>query len=146
MVIEPGRVAHGGTYTGNVVGTAAADATLEILETQPVIETIFQRGQQLMDGIQEILTRAGIPHAVTGLPSTFSFILGVEEEPTDFRAYLQGDAALYERLVMALIEQGVMPDCDGREPWFLCYSHSEQDIAETLTAFEDAVRTVKRET
>jgi len=146
MVIEPGRVAHGGTYTGNVVGTAAADATLEILETQPVIETIFQRGQQLVDGIHEILTRAGIPHVVTGLPSTFSFILGVEEEPTDFRAYLQGDAALYERLVMALIEQGVMPDCDGREPWFLCYSHSEQDIAETLTAFEDAVRTVKRET
>jgi glutamate-1-semialdehyde 2,1-aminomutase len=146
MVIEPGRVAHGGTYTGNVAGTAAADATLEILETQPVIETIFQRGQQLMDGIHEILTRAGIPHAVTGLPPTFSFILGVDEEPTDFRAYLQGDAALYERLVMALIERGVMPDCDGREPWFLCYSHSEQDIAETLTAFEDAVRTVKRET
>jgi glutamate-1-semialdehyde 2,1-aminomutase len=146
MVIEPGRVAHGGTYTGNVVGTAAADATLEILETQPIIETIFQRGQQLMDGIHEILTRAGIPHSVTGLPSTFSFILGVDEEPTDFRAYLQGDAALYERLVMALIERGVMPDCDGREPWFLCYSHSEEDITETLTAFEDAVRTVKRET
>jgi glutamate-1-semialdehyde aminotransferase len=47
---------------------------------------------------------------------------------------------------MALIERGVMLDADGREPWFLCYSHSEQDIADTLTAFEDAVKTVKRET
>jgi glutamate-1-semialdehyde 2,1-aminomutase len=144
MVVEPGRVSHGGTYTGNVVGAAAAEVTLEILETQPIIETVFQRGQQLMDGIHGILSRAGIPHFVTGLPPIFSFILGVDEEPTDFRAYLQGDAALYERLVMALIERGVMPDSDGREPWFLCYSHSVQDIADTLTAFEDAVKEVKR--
>jgi glutamate-1-semialdehyde 2,1-aminomutase len=144
MVVEPGQVSHGGTYTGNVVGTAAADATLEILETQPIIETIFERGQRLIDGIQEILTRAGIPHFVTGLPPIFSFILGVDEEPTDFRGYGKGDHDLYERLGMALIERGVMPDADDREPWFLCYSHSEQDIADTLTAFEDAVKEVKR--
>jgi glutamate-1-semialdehyde 2,1-aminomutase len=143
MVVEPGRVSHGGTYTGNVVGTAAAAATLEILETQPIIETIFQRGQKLMDGIHEILTGASIPHYVTGLPSMFSFVLGVEEEPVEFRDYCAGDDGLYEQLAMALIEQGVMPDSDGREPWFLCYSHSEQDIAETLTAFEDAVKAVK---
>jgi len=144
MVIEPGRVAHGGTYTGNVVGTAAATATLEILETQPIIETIFRRGRQLMDGIGEILTRAGIPHFVTGLPPMFSFVLGTDEEPTDFRAYCEGDDSLHERLVVALMELGVMPDGDGREPWFLSYSHSEQDIAETLTAFEEAVNVTKR--
>jgi glutamate-1-semialdehyde 2,1-aminomutase len=144
MVVEPGQVSHGGTYTGNVVGTAAAAATLEILETEPIIDTIFQRGQRLMDGIHEILTRAGIPHYVTGLPPIFSFLLGVDEEPIDFRGYVKGDADFYERLVMALIGRGVMPDSDGREPWFLCYSHSEQDIADTLTAFEDAVKEVKR--
>jgi glutamate-1-semialdehyde aminotransferase len=45
---------------------------------------------------------------------------------------------------MALIERGVMPDADGREPWFLSYSHSEEDITDTLTVFEEAVRQVKR--
>ncbi|MGD2177338.1 MAG: guanitoxin biosynthesis PLP-dependent transaminase GntE [Anaerolineae bacterium] len=144
QTIEPGRVAHGGTYSGNVVGVAAADATLEILESEPVIETLFEHGQRLMDGMDEILTDADIPHKLIGLPPIFSFILGVDEEPTDFRGYAEGDEALYERLVMALIEQGVMPDCDGREPWFLCYSHGEDEIAETLTAFEDAVKAVKQ--
>jgi glutamate-1-semialdehyde 2,1-aminomutase len=143
-VVEPGRVAHGGTYTGNVVGTAAADATLQILETEPIIETVFERGRQLMDGIDELLTRAGIPHAVTGLPPMFGLIVGVDEEPVDFRSYAEGDDGLYERLVMALLERGVLPDCDGREPWFLCYSHSEEDVAQTLAAFEDAVGAVKR--
>jgi glutamate-1-semialdehyde 2,1-aminomutase len=145
QTVEPGRVAHGGTYTGNVVATAAALATLDILETEPIIETIFRRGQQLMDGIHDILTRADIPHHVTGLPPIFGLILGTDEEPTDFRAYLRGDMALYERLVMALVERGVMPDCDGREPWFMCYSHGEQEIADTLTVFEDAVQDVKRD-
>ena len=143
-VVGPGSVAHGGTYTGNVVGCAAADATLEILETRPIIETIFKRGQRLMDGIHEILTRAGIPHSMTGLPPIFGFILGTEEDPADFRAYQAGDGALYERIGMALIERGVMPDADGREPWFLSYSHSEQDITNTLTVFEEAVGEVKR--
>ncbi len=144
-VIGYGQVAHGGTYTGNVVGVAAAEATLEILETQPIIETIFKNGQKLMDGIGEILTRADIPHFVIGLPPIFGLLLGADEEPTDFRDYCAGDGALYERLAMALIERGVMPDGDGREPWFLCYSHGEQEIAETLTVFEEAVKDVKRE-
>jgi glutamate-1-semialdehyde aminotransferase len=98
-----------------------------------------------MDGIDEILSRADIPHHMTGLPPILGFILGTDEEPTDFRAYCAGDDALYERLAMALIERGVMPDCDGREPWFLCYSHGDQEIADTLTVFEEAVRTVKRD-
>ncbi len=54
-VVEPGRVAHGGTYCGNVVAATAAAATLEILETQPVLETIAANGQVLMRGIDEIL-------------------------------------------------------------------------------------------
>lgn len=144
MTIEPGAVAHGGTYTGNVVGTAAAAATLEVLEREPVIETIFQRGRRLMDGIDEILSRAGIPHRMTGLPPIFSFVLGTDEEPADFRDYLKGDAVLYERLAKALIDRGVMPDSDGREPWFLSYSHADEVIDETLSVFEEAVKRVKR--
>jgi glutamate-1-semialdehyde 2,1-aminomutase len=143
-ILEMGGVAHAGTYCGNIVGVAAADATLEILEREPIIETIFKRGRQLMDGINEILTRANIPHFVTGVPPMFSLIVGVEEEPTDFRAYCRGDDALYEHLALALIDRGVMPDADGREPWFLCYLHDDPTIAETLTIFEDAVKAVKQ--
>jgi glutamate-1-semialdehyde 2,1-aminomutase len=144
-VIGHGSVAHGGTYSGNAIGVAAADATLEILEKEPIIETIFRRGQKLVNGIDEILTRADIPHHMTGLPSILGFILGTDEEPTDFRAYCAGDDALYEKLAMALIDRGVMPDSDGREPWFLCYQHGEREIADTLTAFEAAVKVVKRD-
>jgi glutamate-1-semialdehyde 2,1-aminomutase len=143
MTIEPGSMAHGGTYSGNVVGAAAADATLEILENEPVLETINQRGTILMTGIGEILTEAGIPHFVTGVPSMFGIFLGKDQEPKDFRDYLAGDGELYEEIGMGLIRKGVQPDADGREPWFLCYSLSEQDVNETLNIFNDVVKEAK---
>ena len=142
MTIQPGSMAHGGTYSGNVVGVAAADATLEILETQPVIQTINKRGKALMKGIDEILSEAGIPHFVTGVPSMFGLFLGKDQEPDDFRDYLKGDGDLYEKIGMELIRRGVQPDADGREPWFLCYALSEGDVDETLNIFNDSVNAV----
>lgn len=143
MTIEPGSLAHGGTYSGNVVGAAGADATLEILEKEPVLQTVDQRGKALMTGIGEILTEAGIPHVVTGVPSMFGLFLGSDQEPKDFRDYLAGDSELYEAISMSLIEKGVQPDADGREPWFLCYSLSEEDVNETLNIFNDSVKEAK---
>ena len=144
MSIEPGNVALGGTYTGNACGTAAANATLEIMETEPVHETINARGKALMQGIDEILTEQDIPHVITGVPAMFSILLGIEDEPVDFRDYMKGDSGLYEELALELIARGVMPDSDGREPWFLCASLSEADVAETLNVFNDSVKAVKK--
>jgi glutamate-1-semialdehyde 2,1-aminomutase len=143
MTIEPGSMAHGGTYSGNVVGAAAADKTLQILEEQPVLKTIEERGQVLMAGIGDILTEAGIPHHITGVPSMFGIYLGRDEEPRDFRDYLAGDSQLYEAIGMGLNLRGIQPDSDGREPWFLCAAHSQADVDETLNAFNDAVKDAK---
>ncbi|NIS79645.1 MAG: aminotransferase class III-fold pyridoxal phosphate-dependent enzyme [Anaerolineales bacterium] len=143
MTIQPGAMVHGGTYSGNAAATAAAVATLEILESEPVIKTISKRGEVLITGIGEILTEAGIPHCVAGVPAMFGLILGTDEEPHDFRDYFKGDGELYEELAMELIRRGVQPDGDAREPWFLCYALSEEDVNETLNIFNDSIKTVK---
>jgi glutamate-1-semialdehyde 2,1-aminomutase len=97
-----------------------------------------------MNGIDGILTAADILHHMSGLPSMFGFILGVDKAPKDFREYGRGDDRLYEELVFELIRRGVMPDSDGREPWFLSYSHDDRVIDETLNIFEDSVKTIKK--
>ncbi len=140
MTVKPGEFSHGGTYTGNVPGVAAAIATLDILANEPIIETIFQRGQRLMDGIDAILTRADIPHKMTGVPSMFGYILGTWDDPDDFRSYMTGDEHLYENIVIEMIKRGAVTETDGREPWFMCYSHDDPVIDETLSIFEDAVK------
>ena len=136
-------VAQGGTYTNNKAGVAAAYATLSILQEQPIITTINRRGQRLMNGLKEIFEDNSIPAAFSGLPSMFSFAVGIEK-PTCQREWAESERDFYLRLVDAAIERGVLPDHDAREPWFMCYSHSDADVDETLNVFADVVKTVKR--
>jgi glutamate-1-semialdehyde 2,1-aminomutase len=136
-------VAQGGTFTNNKPGVAAALATLTILQREPVLKTIEKRGKRLMAGISQILKEASIPHCMNGYPAMFSFAVGVEKV-TDQRSWNLSDKDYYLALVEALIEKGVMPDHDPREPWFLCYAHGEAEIDQTLDAFREAVKTVRR--
>jgi glutamate-1-semialdehyde aminotransferase len=94
-----------------------------------------------MDGIRKIFTDASIPACINGYPAMFSFAIGIEKV-TNQRDWETGDKQYYLRLVEAAIQRGVMPDYDPREPWFLCYTHSEDDIDETLNVLEDCVRDV----
>ena len=97
-----------------------------------------------MEGIDEILTEADIPHHMTGVPSIFGYILGTNEEPKEFRDYCDGDDELYESLAIELIHRGVQPDSDGREPWFMSHAHDNQVIEQTLGIFNDSVKAIKK--
>lgn len=138
------KIAHGGTYNGNGVAMAAADATLEALEDGTVIETIARRGVRLMRGIHTILEEEGIPNQVTGWPQMFGLLLtDREDEVREYRQYARTERELYEALMMALIRRGIVPDPDAREPWFLCYQHEEDDIDVTLETLRVVTREVK---
>jgi glutamate-1-semialdehyde 2,1-aminomutase len=143
-VIEPGRMAHGGTYCGHAVGTAAALATLEVLETTDALHTVTQRGQRLMEGIGEILTEAGIEHTLSGVPAMFSFILGLQRPPREYRDLERADMTLYGRLHAAMRRRGVEYELDGKEPWFVCEAHSGADVEETLNALAESVQEAKK--
>ena len=141
--VGPGRTAHGGTYTGNVVSTAAADATLEIIAQGEALKTVEERGKALIKGIHGILTDADIAHHMLGVPSMFG-IAFCQEKPTDYRTWIATDADLYEAIMMGLVKRGAIPEPDGREPWFLCAALSENNVEETLNYFEDAVKETQK--
>ncbi len=136
-------VAQGGTFTNNKPGVAAAWATLTILQREPVLKAIEMRGKRLMDGIRIIFSEAGIPVCVNGYPAMFSFAIGVEKI-TDQRTWNESEKEYYLALIEAMIARGVMPDHDPREPWFLCYSHSDADIETTLEVVRDSIKIVSR--
>jgi glutamate-1-semialdehyde 2,1-aminomutase len=135
-------VAQGGTYTNNKPGVAAAFATLKLLKEKPILKTIQKRGQRLMDGLREIFEDNNIPIVMSGYPAMFSFALGVESVSCQ-RDWDASDKAMYLKLAGLAIERGVMPDHDAREPWFLCYEHSDADIDETLNVYAEIVKSAK---
>jgi glutamate-1-semialdehyde 2,1-aminomutase len=136
-------VAQGGTYTNNKPGIAGAYATLTLLKTKPILKTIAERGQRLMDGLKDIFEENDIPVVMTGYPAMFSFALNVNEVKSQ-RDWAKSDHDLYIQLTEKAIAKGVMPDHDAREPWFMCYSHSDADVDETLNVYAEIVKEVKK--
>jgi 4-aminobutyrate aminotransferase len=45
---------HGGTYGGNVVSCAAANATLDVIEDEGLVANARERGAQLLDGLRRL--------------------------------------------------------------------------------------------
>jgi glutamate-1-semialdehyde 2,1-aminomutase len=138
MSIIGNGVAHAGTYSGNQVGVAAAEKVLEILSDGKVLATVAERGKQVQRGISDVLEHHGIPHVITGHPSMFGIVFA-DHTPKDYRDWATSDHEMYEKIAWQVLERGVLPDPDNREPLFLSAAHSEQDVADTLTAFEEAV-------
>jgi glutamate-1-semialdehyde 2,1-aminomutase len=132
-------VSQGGTYNNNKPGVAAAWATLKRLQSSPVLKEIAVRGQRLMDGICQILNETGMPFSVNGYPAMFTFAIGAEKISNQ-REWNATEREYYLRIMDVMMADGVMPDHDPREPWFLCAAHSDADIDTTLEAFCHAVK------
>lgn len=136
-------VAQGGTFNNNKPGVAGAYATLKMIMEKPILETIQQRGKRLMEGIHDIFEEISVPLNMQGFPAMFSFSTG-REVVKNQRDWDGTEKDYYLALVDALIERGVMPDHDPREPWFLSYTHTEKEIDETLNVMLEVVKHVPR--
>jgi len=141
-LIAVGAIEQDGTYCGNVVSVAAINATLGIIQREPVLETIFKRGRRLQEGLREIYQENGIPAHVTEHPAMFGVILA-EKMPRDQREWELTDKTTLQKITLAAHERGISRHEVIREPYFLSYSHSEADIDETLNVTADVVREVR---
>ncbi len=138
-----GGVTQAGTYSGNTLAAAATSATIDILATGEPFAHVEKVGSALMEGVARICADAGVPAHVVGHPAMIGVFFG-EGPPREYRDVARHDAALYGEVVFGMIRRGVLPVDDAREPWFTSAAHSEEDVATTLTAFEDALRDAKR--
>jgi glutamate-1-semialdehyde 2,1-aminomutase len=92
-----------------------------------------------MEGLKTIFAEAGIPTAIQGYPAMFCFALG-REKITNQREWNDTDRKGYLELVEAAIRNGVMPDHDPCEPWFLCHAHGDPEIDRTLEVMRAVVQ------
>jgi glutamate-1-semialdehyde 2,1-aminomutase len=136
-----GGIAQAGTYSGNGVAAAAANATVTQLLTGEPLARVEKVGRSLMEGLAGVLSDKGVESKVVGHPAMFSVYIG-EGEPKEFRDSAGHDSEMYEDICMKMIEKGVMPCPDALEPWFICAAHTDEDVATTLQVFEEALTEV----
>ncbi len=137
-----GGIMHAGTYCGNGVAVAAADATVSALLDGEPLAKVENISNQLIDGIGKVLADRGVTGTALGTTGMVGVFLG-DGVPSDYRTTDSHDEELYEEIVMAMIAKGVMPSPDALEPWFICAAHTDDDVAETLEVLDAAVAEVQ---
>ncbi|MDH3396548.1 MAG: aminotransferase class III-fold pyridoxal phosphate-dependent enzyme, partial [Acidimicrobiia bacterium] len=133
-----GGIAQAGTYSGNGVAVAAATATIDVLSGGEPYARMEKAGTTLMEGIGRICADRGVTAHIVGVPAMFGVVFS-EQPPKDFRDAAHHNVELYAEVVGGMIRRGVMPVDDALEPWFLCAALTEEDVATTLTAFDEAL-------
>jgi len=138
-VVGPGKVMHGGTYSGNSIALTAANVTMQILSDEDVYSHLEWYGKKLMRGIAGCFEDHKIDHIVHGYPAMFQFLFTRRERINNYRDLAACDFNLYAKLHYELLKRGVMIDEDNGEVIFTSHSHSRHDLERTLDAFHDAI-------
>lgn len=125
-----------GTLSGNPIAAAAGLATLEVLKAPRAYEQLFAIGNVLKDGLARLVREARLPAQVVGEPPLFDVVFA-EGDIRDYRGTHRADGALQRHVNQTLIEHGVLK---GESKYYISLAHTEADVAQTLTAFEAAVR------
>jgi glutamate-1-semialdehyde 2,1-aminomutase len=133
-----GEVFYGGTYNGNAPVVAAALATIEVMEREPVHEHIFALGDRMRAGLARIAEEAGVPAHAGGFGSLFvlSFLDG---EIRNHEDVARNDTELFLAYRRQLVRRGSfeVPENVGRS--HIGYSHTEQDIDRSLAIAREAL-------
>jgi glutamate-1-semialdehyde 2,1-aminomutase len=134
--LADGSALHGGTFNSNLVSTAAALATLEVLSEagEGGYAATRTRGERLMAGLREL--GAGRDVRVQGLGMVFNTAFGGPSLIENYRDYARCDAARQKRFLTELQHRGVR--VTSRGTWFLSLAHTDADIDLTLEAARGA--------
>lgn len=114
------------TYSGETVSLAAALATLDVLDSEPVLEHIWARGEQLRGGLGELAAQVSFVVKLAGNPprSALEFDDGAGAPSIELRALFLQEC--HRRGVLF----GV--------PIFPTFSHAEDDVTRTLAVVQAA--------
>lgn len=142
-LVGPSKVAHGGTYSGNPVSLAAANATLDLLRTGRVYRHLESFGRKLMRGLRDVARDADVDVLVSGVPEMFQVLFTGQESVREYRDLARCDLGRYAALHVEMLNHGVMIDEDNMECFFTCEAHGKEDLEATLAAFERSLADVK---
>lgn len=136
-------VNHSGTFNSNVIAMAASAAAIAELEKDngAIYEQLDTIGGTLMQGLQDLGQKHGLPLHIQGFPTAFHASFTDLDAIRDYRDFAQHcDKARYSRFCVAMLERGVR--LIERGIWYISAAHSEADVEKTLQAADEALAEV----
>jgi glutamate-1-semialdehyde 2,1-aminomutase len=140
MRVAEGPMAHAGTYNGNCLSVAAANATLQILEsTQDTLYArLERRSAELTDGVEAYAAKHGMPLQAARAGSIIRLHWDAPDRVRSYANVLAGQTEPLRVLTERMVRSGIHVRENGL--WYVSAAHTEADVRQTLTALDDALR------
>jgi glutamate-1-semialdehyde 2,1-aminomutase len=133
------RVLIAGTYNAHPINTAAAIATLEILQRPEIYRHLFKVSDLLYQGLESLFAEKGIPTVLSKNASAYCTYF-CEKRPQDAHDILEHHDFDFDlRLRKLLIKKGIYHIPIACKQGSISYAHSEEDIYHTLQMTREAL-------
>jgi len=158
-----GDVFQAGTFSGHPVTMAAGLESLRYAAENDVYDHVHSLGQQLREGLTDVVAEQAPEYTVAGVDGTFK-LLFTREAPDDLDDVCEdgcrqrpdcprydycpktgadvaaGETDRWRRVFRPRMkDEGVLLSQNQFEAQFLTYAHTEADVEETIAAYRDAL-------
>jgi glutamate-1-semialdehyde 2,1-aminomutase len=135
-IVADGTVSQYGTFNGNPLVMAAAEAALTRVLTDDVYEHFEATNRRLLDGCQQIIEAHGLPAYTEGLGAKGCVVFSADRL-FEYRDYLtKVDDELSRLAWLYHMNHGIFMTPGTEEEWTLSIAHSDEDLQRYLDAFE----------
>lgn len=134
-----GDVFFAGTFNGHAMGCAAALATMETMESQPVHDHIFRLGEKMRSGLRDIVERLRLPATVAGFGSVY-LLYFMEGQIEHYEDLLRNDQKQFVAYRQSLMERGIFELPLNLKRNHISFSHTDQHIDYSLQVAEDILK------
>jgi glutamate-1-semialdehyde 2,1-aminomutase len=140
--ISDGTVAQIGTFNGNPLTMAAAEATLTKVLDDDAYKRLDEIGRRILDGCQDVCDRYGLPAYAVGVASK-GCVMFAEQPVVDYRSYTEhfNEQLNYLGWLYHMVN-GVYMTPGADEQWTLSVAHSDAEIDHYVDVFEQFAKDV----
>jgi glutamate-1-semialdehyde 2,1-aminomutase len=139
-VVADGTVHQYGTFNGNPLVMAAAEATLTEVLTEDAYAQLEATNERLLEGCGRIIEEYGLPAYTEGLGAKGCVIFS-PERLYEYRDYLTKVSDELSTLAWLYhMNHGIFMTPGVEEEWTLSIAHTDEDVGRYLDAFEGFAR------
>jgi glutamate-1-semialdehyde 2,1-aminomutase len=139
-----GPAYQAGTMAGNPASMLSGIACLEILKQDGIYDYLDRLGSMLEEGIYAAAKENGISITINRLKGAFT-VYFTNEKIENYEQAENTNGELFGKFFKLMLNQGINLAPSKYEAWFLTIAHTEEDIATTIEAVNNAFSTLKSE-